>query len=140
MEKVIEYLNATTKYYVSVLASTNVGRGNYSESKGQFTNEGKFSCFIWKKPKRFVLTGLVNVMTYVQYDEARKSSNRQPYIAAVATPKNEKMFILGNGRNTSNPTSRKRRSTSSDYYHGPLEPGTSYSIFQRIFIKKVQNC
>ena len=72
----------------------------------------------------------------VTYEEARKSSNPQPYIAAVVTSKNENMFILGDGRNTSNPTSRRRRSTLSDYYNGPLEPGTSYSIFQRIFINE----
>ena len=70
----------------------------------------------------------------VKYNEARKSSNPKPYIAAVVTSKNENMFILGDGRNTSDPTSRRRRSTSSDYYNGPLEPGTSYRIFQRIFI------
>ena len=73
----------------------------------------------------------------VTYAEAQKSSNPQPYIAAVLS-KNENMFILGDDRNTSNPTSRRRRSTSSDYYNGPLEPGTSYGIFQRIFINKVQ--
>ena len=72
----------------------------------------------------------------VTYAEAKKSSNPKPYIAAVITSKNENMFILGDGRNTSNPTSRRRRSTSSDYYNGPLEPGTSYSIFQRIIIDK----
>ena len=72
----------------------------------------------------------------VTYAEAKKSSNPKPYIAAVITSKNENMFILGDGRNTSNPTSQRRRSTSSDYYNGPLEPGTSYSIFQRIFINK----
>ena len=66
--------------------------------------------------------------------EARKSSNPRPYIAAVVTSKNENIFTLGDGRNTSDPTSRRRRSTSSDYYNGPLESGTSYSIFQRIFI------
>jgi hypothetical protein len=38
-------LNASTKYYVRVLASTKVGSGNYSESKGKFTNGSKFcSC------------------------------------------------------------------------------------------------
>ena len=74
----------------------------------------------------------------VTYDEARRSVNPRPYIAAVVTSKNENMFILGDGRNTSKPTSRKRRSTSSDYYNGPLEPDTSYSIFQRIFNNKVQ--
>ena len=76
----------------------------------------------------------------VTYAEAKRSTNPKPYIAAVITSKNENMFILGDGRNTSNPTSRRRRSTSSDYYNGPLEPGTSYSIFQRIFIdEKVQS-
>ena len=70
----------------------------------------------------------------VTYAEAEKSSDPKPYIAAIVTSKDGNMFILGDGRNTSNPTSRRRRSTSSDYYNGPLEPGTSYSIFQRIFI------
>jgi hypothetical protein len=72
----------------------------------------------------------------VTYDEAEKSTNPKPYIAAVITSQNENMFILGDGRNTNNPTSRRRRSTSSDYYNGPLEPGNSYTIFQRIFIVK----
>ena len=70
----------------------------------------------------------------VTYAEARTSTDSKPYIAAIVTSKDENIFILGDGRNTSNPTSRRRRSTSSDYYNGPLEPGTSYSIFQRIFI------
>ena len=73
----------------------------------------------------------------VTYDKARKLSNPKPYIAAVVTSKNENMFILGDGRNTSDSTSRRRRSTSNDYYNGPLEPGTSYRIFQRFFINKV---
>jgi hypothetical protein len=41
---VIGSLNASTKYYVRVLASTKVGRGNYGDSKGKFTNGSK--CFI----------------------------------------------------------------------------------------------
>ena len=72
----------------------------------------------------------------VTYDEGRKSFNQQPYIAAVVTSKNENIFTLGDGRNTSKPTSQRRRSTSSDYYNGPLESDTSYSIFQRIFINE----
>jgi hypothetical protein len=68
------------------------------------------------------------------YAEAKQSTVPKPYIAAVVTSKNENMFTLGDRENTINPTSRRRRSTSSDYYNGPLEPGTSYSIFQRIFI------
>ena len=76
---------------------------------------------------------------FVTYAEAKNSTDPKPYIAAVLTSKDGDMFILGNGTNTSNPTSRRRRSTSSDYYNGPLEPGTNYSIFQRIFINdKVQ--
>jgi hypothetical protein len=39
---VIDNLNDSTKYYVRVLASTKVGSGNYSESKGKFTNQSKF--------------------------------------------------------------------------------------------------
>ena len=75
----------------------------------------------------------------VTYYEARKLSNPKPYIAAViiSSSVNGNTFVLGDGRNTSNSTSRKRRSTSSDYYNGPLEPAKSYSIFQRIFINKV---
>ena len=42
---VIGNLNASTKYYVRVLASTKVGPGNYSKSTGRFTNESK-SVFI----------------------------------------------------------------------------------------------
>ena len=38
---VIGGLNASTKYYVRVLASTKVGPGNYSKSKGKFTNGSK---------------------------------------------------------------------------------------------------
>jgi hypothetical protein len=72
----------------------------------------------------------------VKYAEAEQSSDPKPYIAAILTSKDGDMFTLGDGRNTSNPTSRRRRSTSSDYYNGPLEPGTSYSIFQRIFINQ----
>ena len=72
----------------------------------------------------------------VTYAEARKSTNPKPYIAAVVASSgvDGNMFVLGDGRNTSDLTSRRRRSTSSDYYNGPLEPGTSYSIFQRIVL------
>jgi hypothetical protein len=72
----------------------------------------------------------------VTYAEARKSTNPKHYIAAVVASSgvDENMFILGDGRNTSDPTLLIRRSTSSDHYNGPLEPDSSYSIFQRIFI------
>ena len=42
---VITNLNASTKYYVRVLASTKVGRGIYSNSTGRITYEGN-SIFI----------------------------------------------------------------------------------------------
>ena len=47
MEKmlVISNLNDSTKYYVRVLASTKVGRGNYSDSERKFTNGSKLSSF-----------------------------------------------------------------------------------------------
>ena len=72
----------------------------------------------------------------VTYDEARKLSNPQPYIAAVVTSSgvDEVILILGDGGNTSYSTTRRRRSTVGDYYNGPLQPGTSYSIFQRIIL------
>jgi hypothetical protein len=76
---------------------------------------------------------------FVTYAEAEQSRDPKPYIAAILTSKDGNTFVLGNGTNTSTPTSRRRRSTSSDYYNGPVKPGTSYSIFQRIFISvKVQ--
>ena len=37
----VRNLNASTEYFIRVLASTKVGRGNYSESKGVFTNGSK---------------------------------------------------------------------------------------------------
>ena len=49
-------LNASTKYYVRVLASTKAGHGNYSESKEFFTNASKymfrFSYFPFRKFNR----------------------------------------------------------------------------------------
>ena len=73
------------------------------------------------------------LMTYV---EARRSTNPKPYLAAVITTSgvDGNMFILGDGRTTSYPTTRKRKSNTSRYFNGLLEPGTSYSIFQRIII------
>ena len=72
----------------------------------------------------------------MKYDEARKSTNPKPYIAAIITSKDENMFILGDGKNKSDPTTRRLRATTTDYYNGPLEPGAS--IFQRIiFIENV---
>ena len=70
----------------------------------------------------------------VTYATAQKSTKPKPYVAAVVASSgvDGNMFVLGDGRNTDDPTSR----TTSDYFNGPLEPGTSYSIFQRIIINE----
>ena len=75
----------------------------------------------------------------VTYGEAENSSNPKPYIAAVVSSSSVdgNMFVLGDGINTDDPTSRKRRSTTNDYFNGPLEPGTTYSVFQRIIINEM---
>ena len=75
----------------------------------------------------------------VPYGEAR-TVDAKVYIASVFTSSfvGKYTFVLGDGTNTSNPsTTRRRRSTTSHYYNGPLEPGTSYTISQRIFVGKV---
>ena len=77
----------------------------------------------------------------VTYADARKSNEPKPYIAAVITLSglDENKFILGDGRNTSNPAIRRRRAAPTNYYNGPLESGASYRIFQRVFIEKVKS-
>ena len=40
---VVENLNAETTYYIRVLASTKVGQGNYSESKGFLTSSSEYN-------------------------------------------------------------------------------------------------
>ncbi|XP_028417077.1 uncharacterized protein LOC114541340 [Dendronephthya gigantea] len=73
----------------------------------------------------------------VTYAEARRSPDHKPYIAAVFSSSSvvENKFILGDGRNRSDATLGSS-TTSSNYYNGPLEPGTSYRIFQRIILNK----
>ena len=44
----IRNLNASTKYYIRVRASTEVGPGVYSEGKGEMTNSGKCSSLLQK--------------------------------------------------------------------------------------------
>ena len=64
----------------------------------------------------------------------KSETNPKPYVAAVFTSSAVvgDDFVLGDGRITDDPTSR----TTSDYFNGPLEPGTSYRIFQRVVINK----
>ena len=78
----------------------------------------------------------------VTYADTRSLSNQKPYIAAVITSSSVdgNVFVLGNGRNTNHPRRRKRRSTTSGYFNGPLEPGASYIIFQRIIINNEVQC
>ena len=72
-----------------------------------------------------------DLMTYA---EMKNITNSKPYVAAVFTSNtvDGNIFVLGDGRITDDPTSR----TKSDYFNGPLEPGTSYRIFQKIIINK----
>ncbi|CAB4010637.1 AGAP009518, partial [Paramuricea clavata] len=78
-----------------------------------------------------------DLMTYA---EARKSTDPKPYIAAVVTSKDENMFKLGDGRNTSNPTSRRCSSTPmGDYYStdwSPASKTSEYSGGARVLTKQ----
>ncbi|CAB3999610.1 Receptor-type tyrosine- phosphatase delta, partial [Paramuricea clavata] len=159
-------LNTSTKYFVRVLASTKVGHGTYSESEGFFTNGRPAEKAIAKTSSTLTFSLKIPSKTFVYfyvvalklkdgkepassdsyennelvtYGEAENSTNPKPYIAAVVASSvvDGNMFVLGDGRNTSNSTSRKRRSPTSDYFNGPLEPGTSYSVFQRIIINEM---
>ncbi|CAB3986009.1 tyrosine- phosphatase Lar isoform X3, partial [Paramuricea clavata] len=158
-------LNSSTKYYVRILASTKAGHGNYSECEGFFTNgpaekatakTSRTLTFSLKIPsKTFVYFYVVALKLkdgkgpassdnyenneLVTYAQAGNLSNPKPYIAAVVTSSgvDGDSFILGDGRNTDDPTSQKRRSTASDYFNGPLEPSTSYSVFRRIIINEM---
>ena len=68
------------------------------------------------------------------FAEAKNSTELQPYIAAVfrSSGIKESVFILGDGRYTDGQTSR----ITNGYYNGPLEPGASYSIFQRVVVNE----
>lgn len=70
----------------------------------------------------------------VSYSEAISSAQPKPYIAAVIFPitKNTSLFTLGDVANTV--VTRRRRSDGRKHQNGPLKPGTSYKIFQRVFV------
>ena len=73
----------------------------------------------------------------VTYADAKRSTVPRPYIAAVFSSGNlqRDVFVLGDGKNTTYSYGRKRRAaTSAEYFNGPLEGDTSYSIFQRVFV------
>ena len=80
---------------------------------------------------------IYNINDLDMYAEATQSTNPKPYIANVFISSDTvdgDTFVLGDGRNTSNPTTQGRKTFSSGYFNGPLEPGANYSIFQRIII------
>ena len=97
-----------------------------------------FYVVVWKltNGKEPALSGSYKNNELVTYAEHENSSNRQPYIAAAITFSDfdENVFILGDGSNTHEPASQRRRFTTSDYYNGPLDPTTSHRIFLRIFL------
>ncbi len=72
----------------------------------------------------------------VTYAEAKRLAESRPYIASVfsASSIESDVFVLGDGKNTSFSKERKRRSSTNEFYNGPLEGGTSYRIFQRVFV------
>ena len=84
--------------------------------------------------QKIVLPDNYEDIDLVTHDGMRNKTNPKPYVAAVFTSSalDENIFVLGDGRITDDPTSR----TTSDYFNGPLEPGTSYKIFQRVIINK----
>lgn len=88
-----------------------------------------------RSPNSYLASELLN---YV--DVSKNSSQPEPYIAAVftiSTKLETEEFELGDGRNFSISAKRLRRSGRNEYYNGPLEANTSYSIFQRVYNDQV---
>ena len=84
-----------------------------------------------KAPESYKIEDLVT------YAQAKNSYEPKPYIASVLNARDleNNEFVLGDGTNTSLFEKQKRRSLVNEFYNGPLEPTTSYSIFQRIFVE-----
>ena len=80
-EKMLSFtsLNASTKYYVRVLASTKVGSGSYSESKGKFTNGSKCRLAFKRNAifinMRLVVLSCLNKCTYFLIVQPGVSTN-----------------------------------------------------------------
>ena len=92
--------------------------------------------FKWEEGNDYSSPDSYKIDDLLTYAEAKNLTNRKPYIAAVITSSDVvgNIFVLGDGGNTNYPRRQKRRSTTIGYFNGPLEPGASYSIFQRIII------
>ncbi|XP_028416934.1 uncharacterized protein LOC114541147 [Dendronephthya gigantea] len=160
-EWLVGNLNPATKYYFGVLASNKAGSSNYTNTKGIITNGRAVKKAIGATPNTLNFSLEIPTITFerfyvvawkvkdnekplssdryeddelVMFAEAENSTNPQPYIAAVFSSSNilENMFVLGDGRSTSDSTSDT--SGFKEYFNAPLEPGTRYIIFQRIII------
>ena len=72
----------------------------------------------------------------LSYSNARRLSEPRPYISCVISHRSleSDVFVLGNGKNTTYSSGRKRRAATSDFFNGPLEGDTSYSISLRVFV------
>jgi hypothetical protein len=66
-EWLVGNLNTSTKYYVRVLASTKVGHGPYSTSKGYFTNGRKFDMHVYIEILFVVLRKILFRNSYFLY-------------------------------------------------------------------------
>jgi hypothetical protein len=66
-EWLVGNLNTSTKYYVRVLASTKVGHGPYSTSKGYFTNGRKFDMHVYIEILFVVLRKILFGSSYFLY-------------------------------------------------------------------------
>ena len=82
------------------------------------------------------------------YDEARKKKpTLVPYIAAEFNAMDfddYEIFTVGDSRRSSrakNKTSRRRRNEVNrafEFFNGPLEGGTFYTVFLRAYVKEVR--
>ncbi|XP_046857065.1 receptor-type tyrosine-protein phosphatase delta-like isoform X2 [Xenia sp. Carnegie-2017] len=156
---IVNDLKPATTYYISVLASTIIGRGNYSENEIAITNElqpekltnftEETLTFSLKIPVEEYEFFYIIAMegdeknppppsNFSNEDLIRYSTLSQPklYIAAVLKVSGVDMFvfILGDGLNSSISKPRTRRSTDRDYNNRPLSPDTTYRVFQRVIV------
>ena len=156
-------LNISTKYYVRISTTTAAGRGNYSDAKGFFTNgravekaftgtsstltfslnipTGRFSHIYVvvlkvKEGKQPNSPDSYSNDELLSYANARRLSEPRPYIACVISRGSHEsdVLVLGNGKHSTHSSGRKRRTSTSDFFNGPLEGDTSYSISLRVFV------
>ena len=68
-EWLVRKLNASTKYYIRVLATNKAGNGAYSESTGIFTNGSKCNIQIgkWNMDKKHLFLTTFKIHTFIRY-------------------------------------------------------------------------